>query len=144
MFNKFKQLQNAIVNYVDYLQSPTLLAARLYVAWVFLKSGLTKLNDWESTLLLFEYEYEVPVLSPVLSAYMATAGELVLPVLLALGLLSRFSAAGLFIVNWIAVISLVDMPQAALNLHYIWAGASALVVIWGGGFLSADKKLGIH
>ena len=143
MLDTLKQLHNSIVSYVNYLQSPALLASRLYVAWVFFKSGLTKLNDWESTLLLFEYEYEVPVLSPVLSAYMATVGELALPVLLALGLLSRFSAAGLFIINWIAIISLADMPQAALNLHYIWGGAALLVLAWGGGFLSVDKFLRI-
>lgn len=139
MLNTLKQFHNSISGYVNYLQSPTLLAARLYVAWVFFKSGLTKLNDWESTLLLFEYEYEVPILSPTLSAYLATAGELALPIMLALGLLSRFSAAGLFVINWIAVISLADMPPAALNLHYIWGGASLLVFIWGGGFISADK-----
>lgn len=144
MLHSLKQFHNTIAGYVDYLQSPSLLIARVYVAWVFFKSGLTKLNDWESTLLLFEYEYEVPILSPALSAYMATVGELALPVLLAIGLLSRFSAAGLFVINWIAVISLADMPAAALNLHYIWGGASLLVFIWGGGFLSADKLLKVR
>ncbi|MEE4248878.1 MAG: DoxX family protein [Kangiellaceae bacterium] len=142
MLTPIKQLNNAAVTWIDHLQSPLLLAARLYIAWVFFKSGLTKLNDWESTLLLFEYEYAVPVLDHVTAAYMATAGELVLPVLLALGLFGRFSAVGLFIVNWIAVISLEDMPAAALNLHYIWAMASALVIFWGAGFFSADKWLG--
>ena len=143
MFNRLKSFHNSAAGLVDYLQSPALLAARLYVAWVFFKSGLTKIRDWDTTLMLFEYEYEVPVLDHVTAAFMATGGELILPVLLALGLFSRFSAAGLFVVNWIAVISLADMPQAAYNLHLIWAGLAALVIVWGGGFLSADKKLGI-
>jgi len=144
MFYRIKSFHNAFATLIDYLQAPALLASRCYVAWVFFKSGLTKLNDWDSTLMLFEYEYEVPFLAPDVAAYTATAGELILPVLLALGLLSRFSAAGLFIVNWIAVLSLPDMPQAAYNLHLIWAGLSALVIVWGGGFLSLDKKLGLH
>jgi len=37
-----------------------LLYFRWYVAWVFLKAGLFKINDWELTLTLFEYEYAVP------------------------------------------------------------------------------------
>lgn len=144
MLKKIKNVHNSAVNLVDYLQSPALLFARFYLAWVFFKSGLTKIRDWESTLLLFEYEYEVPFLDHVTAAFAATGGELVLPVLLALGLLSRFSATGLFIVNWVAVLSLPDMPQAAYNLHLIWAGLATLVMVWGGGFLSADKKLGIR
>ncbi|MFC3095554.1 DoxX family protein [Alteromonas sediminis] len=144
MFNRIRSFHNSTTLLVDYLQSPALLAARVYVAWVFFKSGLTKLNDWDSTLMLFEYEYEVPFLDHMTAAYLATGGELLLPVLFALGLLSRFSAAGLFIINWVAVISLVDMPQAAFNLHLIWAGLTGLVFAWGGGFLSVDKKLKLN
>ena len=50
------------------LQSPFLLYLRLYVAWVFLKSGMHKIGDWETTLLLFEYEYAVPLLPFELAA----------------------------------------------------------------------------
>lgn len=134
-----KSLHNTLVNLVEYLQIPFLVAARFYIAWVFFRSGLTKLNDWESTLLLFEYEYEVPILSPNIAAYLATGAELALPVLLVIGLLTRFSALGIFILNWVAVISLTDMPQAALNLHYIWGGLCAALVLWGASLLSADR-----
>ena len=41
-----------------------LLAVRLYVANVFFKSGLTKIQDFSSTVALFENEYKVPVISP--------------------------------------------------------------------------------
>jgi putative oxidoreductase len=104
--NKLINVYNTIFGAANYLAIPALLGARLYVAWVFFKSGLTKLNNWESTLELFEYEYVVPVLDSVSAAYLATVGELVLPVLLALGLFSRKAALGLFIVNYVAVISL--------------------------------------
>ena len=43
------------------LQAPFLLSIRLYVAWVFLQSGMHKIGDWETTLFLFEYDYQVPL-----------------------------------------------------------------------------------
>ena len=38
------------------LESVALLGARFYIGWAFFSSGLTKLNDWDSTLFLFEEE----------------------------------------------------------------------------------------
>ncbi|MDT0593570.1 DoxX family protein [Glaciecola petra] len=137
--SKLINLYNQIFGKANYLAVPALLGARLYVAWVFFKSGLTKLNDWESTLLLFEYEYAVPVLDFTSAAYLATFGELVLPVLLALGLFTRKAAIGLFIVNYVAVISLEDIPAAAYNLHVIWGLMLLAVVIWGAEKLSLDQ-----
>ena len=55
---KVRALHNQILDYSDYLRIPAMLFVRLYVASIFFKSGLTKLRDWESTLMLFEYEYE--------------------------------------------------------------------------------------
>ena len=140
---KLIDLYNTVFGKAEWLALPALLGARLYVAWVFFKSGLTKLNDWESTLLLFEYEYAVPVLNFELAAYLATFGELVFPVLLALGLFARKSAIALFIVNYVAVISLEDIPQAAYNLHVIWGLMLLAVIIWGAEKLSADHFLKI-
>ena len=68
------------------------LILRLYVANVFFKSGLTKIDDWSTTLFLFTEEYHVPLLPPALAAVMGTAGELGLSALLVLGLAGRFSA----------------------------------------------------
>ena len=36
---------------ISLLEPVALLAARWYVAWAFFASGLTKLRDWESTLM---------------------------------------------------------------------------------------------
>lgn len=140
---KLIELYNTIFGKAQYLAIPALLGARLYVAWVFFKSGLTKLRDWEGTLELFEYEYVVPVLDPVTAAYLGTMGELVLPVLLAIGLFSRKAAIGLFFVNYVAVLSLEDIPPAAYNEHVIWGLMLLAVVIWGGEKLSVDKLLKI-
>jgi len=126
---------------LNYLQPIALLAARLYVAWIFFSAGLTKLRDWDSTLFLFEEEYSVPFIPFELAAYLGTAGELILPVLLVLGLASRFSALGLTIVNVVAVISLIDMPAAALYSHVIWGLLLLQTVLFGAGKLSIDKLI---
>ena len=64
-----------VVALLETLQPAAQLAARLYVAQVFLLSGLTKLRDWDTTLALFHDEYQVPLLSPTLAAWAGTAGE---------------------------------------------------------------------
>ena len=89
------------------------LALRLYVANVFFSSGWQKLSDWESTVALFQYEYHVPLLPPVLAAAMGAAGELSLPILLVAGLFTRIGAAGLFVVNLVAVLAALGMISDA-------------------------------
>ena len=64
-----------------------------------------KIGDWETTLVLFEYEYQVPFLNFELAAYLATFGELVFPVFLIAGLGTRYIAIALSLVNIIAVVS---------------------------------------
>ena len=115
------------------------LAARLYVAQVFFASGLTKLRDWETTLALFADEYQVPLLSPSVAALLGTAGELALPVLLAVGLVGRFAAAGLFVINAVAVVSLADIPPAALQQHVFWGSLLIGLLLWGPGRWSLDR-----
>ena len=123
------------------LQDLLLLLARLFVAKAFFLSGLTKLRDWDITLALFQDEYQVPWLPPELAAYAGTAGELLLPVLLALGLGARFGAAGLFVLNFVAVLSLADIAPAALAQHQLWGVLLLAVWVWGPGRASADCML---
>lgn len=141
ILQKIRILNNQIFDYAHYLLVPTVLFVRLYIANIFFSSGLTKLRDWESTLMLFEYEYQVPVLSPTVAAWAGTFSELVLPALLAIGLLTRLSAVGLFTVNIIAVISLVDISPAALNEHILWGSLLLSLVLLGAERLSIDHKL---
>jgi len=119
-------------------QALALLAARLYLFEVFFKSGLTKVRDWEATLFLFTDEYHVPLLPPELAAWMGTGGELVFSCMLAVGLLTRPAAAGLFVVNAMAVISYPDLAPAALKGHYIWGVLAAALALFGAGRLSMD------
>ena len=124
---------------LDALQPLAALLARVYVAQVFFLSGLTKLRDWETTVALFTDEYKVPVLSPAVAAALGTAGELVLPLLLVLGLAGRFSALGLFVINAVAVVALSDIPPAALQQHFLWGALLAALAIYGVGPLSVDR-----
>lgn len=123
------------------LQDLLLLAARLFVAKAFFWSGLTKLRDWDSTLALFQDEYQVPLLPPQLAALAGTAGELLLPLLLAFGLAGRFGAAGLSVLNLVAVLSLSEIAPAALMQHQLWGALLLLVWFWGPGRLSIDQAL---
>ena len=141
MINKLGGIYNGYLHGEQFLAKThdvVALVARLYVAQVFFMAGLTKIQDWETTLLLFEYEYAVPFISFELAAYLGTIGELVLPVLIVTGLLTRFSAIGLFVVNVVAVISLEEIAPAALYLHYIWGLILLQVTVYGGGKLTVD------
>jgi len=123
---------------IDTLQAPAALAARLYLAQVFFLAGLTKLRDWETTLLLFTHEYAVPLLSPEVAAVMGTGSELLLPVLLLLGLIGRFAALGLSVVNFVAVLSLAEIAPAALQQHITWGVLLAVLVLYGLGKWTVD------
>ncbi|WP_280151092.1 DoxX family protein [Piscinibacter sp. XHJ-5] len=121
------------------VQPAAQVLARWTVAEAFFRSGLTKLNDWGTTLALFADEYHVPLLPPEVAAVLGTTGELVLPVLLLLGFGGRFAAAGLFIVNAVAVASLNDIAPAALQQHVFWGSLLAGLVLWGPGRWSVDR-----
>jgi putative oxidoreductase len=122
------------------------LAIRFYVGWVFFNAGLIKVRDWGATLSLFRDEYQVPLLPPELAAVMGAGGELTLPLLLFVGLLSRPAAIGLFFVNLMAVISypmlfMFECP-AAINDHKYWGILLLVLVVFGPGRFSADALLG--
>lgn len=137
------RLERPLAWLAGWLQAPFLLAVRLYVGWVFVKSGWLKVTNWESTLSLFESEYHVPVLAPHLAAYAGTAGELAFGVLVMIGLAGRAGALGLAAVNAMAVISyrdvlLADGFEAAFAQHVLWGFMLATLFVTGPGALSLD------
>lgn len=117
------------------------LGLRSYVAWIFFKSGLVKIQSWSSTLALFEYEYAVPLLPPVVAAWLGTAAELSLPVLLILGLAGHFAALALFLFNIMAVISYPDLSEVGRQHHLYWGMLLAFLAVHGPGKLSLDAWL---
>jgi len=114
------------------------LTLRCWVAYAFWVSGLTKTQNWDSTLYLFNSEYSVPLLPPELAAYLGTATELGFPVLLAFGLLGRFAALSLFLFNVVAVLSYPDLGAAGIEQHKIWGIMLLVCFLRGPGKLSID------
>ena len=134
-------LYGGFTRLLDRLQPLLALGLRLYVARVFLLSGLTKIRDWSVTLALFENEYHVPVLSPSVAAALGTATELSMPVLLALGLGTRFAAGVLFVFNIGAVVSYPDLPDIAVKDHILWGLMLLVLLVYGAGSISVDRWL---
>ncbi len=140
------KIMNGFSKVMNFLSPIFDLGVRLWVAYVFFKSGLTKIQSWDTTKMLFEYEYEVPLLPPEMAAYLGTAAELGLPVLLALGLVSRFTALALFLFNIVAVVSyssflLGEHGAAGLQQHILWGLMMLVTLFHGPGKLSIDYLL---
>lgn len=132
----------AAARWPEYLAPVLDLAIRLLLAQAFLKSGLTKIKSWDSTLYLFSDVYQVPLLNPVFAAYLATAAELGLSVLLVLGLFGRFAAAGLFILNAVALYSYYpELSEAGIHQHYYWGILFAVLLVLSRGKWSLDDWL---
>lgn len=123
-----------------------LLALRVAIAVPFFKSGLTK---WDGFLtlstgahFLFEQEFklhifgsEYPYPFPDAMAAAAGIGEIVLPILLVLGLGTRFAALGILAMT--AIIQLT-VPEGWANFHLPWAAMALSLVVFGAGRLALD------
>jgi putative oxidoreductase len=131
----------AAVRLLDRLSPAVDLVIRAFVASVFFKAGLTKIASWSGTVALFENEYAVPLLPPELAAFLGTGVELVFPVLLVLGLGSRFSAFVLFVFNVIAVVSYPDIGEVGLRDHQMWGLLLVVTLLHGPGALSLDHLI---
>ena len=119
-----------------------LLVARLSIAAVFFQSGRTKVEGWltitDSTYYLFDTDYKLPFVPPTFAAHMATYSEHLFPILLVLGLGSRFAALGLL--GMTTVIEVFVYPDAWAT-HLSWAGLLLPIIAKGGGALSLDRLL---
>ncbi|HWQ39872.1 MAG TPA: DoxX family protein [Burkholderiales bacterium] len=131
----------AIARWLNFAAPVLDLGIRLYVANVFFKSGLTKIASWDTTLVLFEYEYAVPLLPTAVAAWLATAVELIFPVLLAVGLAGRFSAFVLFVFNYVAVISYPGLSEGGFKDHFYWGFLLLVPLFHGPGKLSVDHLI---
>ena len=135
---------NTTIQLLEKLQSPLLLLFRLWVAKVFFMSGMQKISTWNDeygVMYLFKEEYHVPLLDPVVAAYMATAGELILPIFLVVGFGTRFAAIALSILNVTAVVSyyatLAKVGQ--VTPHIFWGSMLMTMIIFGPGWFSVDQ-----
>lgn len=117
------------------------LVARLSIAGVFWRSGQTKLEGWrvsDTAVDLFRDEYKLPMIDPALAANLAAFAEHFFPVLLVVGLATRFSALALLIMT--AIIEIFVYPDA-WPTHGTWAACFLLLMMRGPGFLSLDHLI---
>jgi putative oxidoreductase len=105
------------------------LLARLAIASVFFLSGRTKVTGLltikDSTYSLFEQEYNLPLIPPELAAHLAAYAEHLFPVLLVLGLFTRFSAFALL--GMTLVIEIFVYPDA-WPTHLTWAALQLFLI----------------
>ncbi len=137
--NKILSFYQQLNNKIEFISPAFQLGIRLYLFNIFFTSGWTKIQSWETTKMLFSYEYNVPFLNPELAAWMGTAAELVLPVLLVIGILSRPTALALFAFNIVAALSYPDISPAGTVDHIMWGVMTAAIFFHGAGKLSLDN-----
>ena len=114
------------------------LVLRMPIAGVFWQSGQTKVDGWQlssSAIELFKEEYKLPVIDPTIAAYLATFAEHFFPVLLVLGLATRFAALSLLIMT--LVIEIFVYPDA-WPTHGTWAACFLVLTTQGPGKVSLD------
>ena len=124
---------------------------RLGVFFVFWNSVQTKISGssilgqkfkfWQvtdSTFMLFEYEYAVPLIPPNVAAYLATFCEFFLSIGVLLGLLTRMSAAGLLTIT--LVIQIFVYPNHWPE-HLLWTSLLLYLIKYGPGSISVDALL---
>jgi len=120
------------------------IPARLAVAEVFWSSFSTKIQNWDTTVTLFEDEYKLPLLSADAAAHMTAGIEVTASILLVLGLLTR--PVALLLLGMTAYIEAFIYPLA-WPTHIQWAAMLVFLLCRGPGKLSLDylikRALGI-
>jgi putative oxidoreductase len=114
------------------------LIARGATFSVFIRSGTQKLSDWNSTLLLFQNEYRVPLLPPTMAAYLAASVELSCSVLVLVGLATRLSVLALL--GLVTVIQIFVYPNAWPD-HIQWLAFMLILLARGPGTISLDAAI---
>lgn len=140
---KTKLIKNFYKSYASfvekYLSSFLLLAIRIFIGLVFVKSGLTKFSNIDQTIILFTYEYDLPFISPQFAAISATIVELGCGALIMAGFWSRLTAIPLIVMTLVIQFLVFENQE-----HFYWLFLLSTVAIYGGGALSVDgiyKKL---
>ncbi len=128
------------------------LAMRLVLFKVFWTAVQTKIVGWtiagqhfafwnvtESTFLLFDFEYGIPLLPSELAAYLGTFGEFFLALMILFGFMTRFAALGLMAMT--LVIQFFVYPEAWWTCLLYWALILLYLIRNGGGLISLDHLL---
>lgn len=139
-----KKLHDWFVNSVSNLQSPFLLAVRLYWGWQISQNGWAKLHSIPR---VTEFFSSLGLPAPGPTAIFVSSTELVVGILLAVGLLSRIAAFSLTIdmivayitADRVALLSFFSDPGKFYNADpYTFLFAALLILVFGPGKLSVD------
>ena len=138
------------VGIIRWIARPSLaqLMLRLALAVPFWKSGILKwngflqLNDTAIYLFTDEFKLHLPggpydFPAPAVMAFLSGCGEIIFPVLLVLGLGTRFAAFGLLFMTCIVELTVPD----GWPIHLSWAAMALAIMAWGPGRLSIDHAL---
>jgi putative oxidoreductase len=132
---KSKKIYEKYVSILEcYISSILLLAIRIWVGLVFVKSGLTKISNFDQTINLFTYEYNLPFLDPKISAILATITELGCGGAVIIGLAARLTSLPLIVMTIVIQTLVFQNPE-----HFYWGFLLATIAVFGAGKLSADQ-----
>jgi putative oxidoreductase len=138
------------VGTIRWIAQPSLtqLMLRLALAVPFWKSGILKWNGFlqlsDTAIYLFTDEfklhlpggpYDFP--APAVMAFLSGSGEIIFPLLLVLGLGTRFAALGLLFMTGVVELTV----PAGWPIHITWAAMALAIMAWGPGRLSIDYAL---
>ncbi|WP_137152708.1 DoxX family protein [Devosia sp. FKR38] len=141
---RFYQLGDRLIAAIP--ASLGLLALRFALAIPFWRSGMTKwdgfLNLSSGARYLFQQEFKLHIFGhaiaypfPLTAAFLAGLGEVILPVLLVLGLGTRYAALGIVLMTLVIQLTI---PDGLINFHLPWAAMALALMAFGGGRLSVD------
>jgi putative oxidoreductase len=124
------------------------LVLRVALAVPFWRSGMLKwagflrLNDTAVTLFSDEFMLHLPggpyhYPAPAVMAFLSGCGEIMLPILLVLGLGTRFAALGLLFMTMIVELTVPD----GWPIHITWAAMALGIMAYGPGRVSLDRLI---
>jgi putative oxidoreductase len=138
------------VGIIRLIAQPSLaqLMLRLALAVPFWKSGILKwsgflqLNDTAIDLFTDEFKLHLPggpydFPAPAVMGFLSGSGEIIFPLLLVLGLGTRFAALGLLFMTGVVELT---VPEG-WPIHITWAAMALAIMAWGPGRLSIDHVL---
>lgn len=124
---------NKFIEILNQLSPLMILVLRLWIAHIFLTSGMVKIDDFDNTIALFRDEYKTPFLSPEIAAFLGTFFELVCPILLTFGLATRLATLPL-----LAMTAVIQFTYDQNDQHIYWAMLLGTILVSGAGKISLD------
>jgi putative oxidoreductase len=130
------RLHNCFLYYASAISPAMMLVLRLWMAKIFWASGILKVSDWQNTIALFTHEHPVPFLPVPLAAFMGTAFEIICPILLLTGFMTRAATLPLIVMTLV-----INFTYQETTEHYYWLMMLGVILTQGAGKLSADHWL---